>query len=82
MVWALTVVVGKPKSLSSSVIFLVDGGAVDGDGDEGDVGACVLWMVKRRRLMSSRVAAGILSLLAEMNWMRASSRVSAGRCRW
>ena len=32
---------------------------------------------KRRRLMSSRVAAGILSLLAEMNWMRTSSRERA-----
>ena len=55
----------------------VDGGVVDGDGDEGDLGALALLEVKRRRLMSSRVAAGILSLSAEMNWMRASSRERA-----
>ena len=38
----------------------------------------VLLMVKMRRLRSSRVAAGMVSLLAEMNWMRASSRERAG----
>src|ERR1700712_4107551 len=32
-----------------------------------------LFVEKRRRLMSSSVAAGILSLLAERNWMRTSS---------
>ncbi len=34
----MTVVVWKPKSASSSVTFFVDGGLVDGDGDDGNTG--------------------------------------------
>ena len=82
MVWALT----RCREAEFVVVFsdlLVEAGVVDGDGgSSGDLDALVLWRVKMRRLMSSWVAAGMLSLLAEMNWMRASSRERAGRCRW
>ena len=56
--------------------FFVDGIVVDGERDDGDFGREADRVVKTRRLISSSVAAGILSLLMEMNWMRASSRVS------
>ncbi len=39
MVWGLTVVLWKPKSSSSCGDLFVDGVVVDGDGDEGDLGA-------------------------------------------
>src|SRR5277367_293008 len=46
----------------------------------GTMGIFVPWVLRKvnmRRLISSRSAAGILSLLAEMNCMRASSREMA-----
>ena len=60
---------------------LVDGLVVDGDRGQGSgrgiLRPAVPLVEKRRRWMSSSVAAGILSLLMEMNWMRASSRERA-----
>ena len=47
-------------------------------GTTGTLVPMAVWVEKRRRLMSSSVAAGILSLLTEMNCMRTSSRVSGG----
>jgi len=51
---------------------LVDGGALNGMGMSGMWMGCVLCRVKRRRLISSSVAAGGVAR-AEMNWKRASS---------
>ena len=58
--------------------FLVDGRVVNGDGGEpGTLVPKAERVEKRRRLMSSRVAAGMTSWLTEMNWMRTSSRERA-----
>ena len=60
---------------------LVDGLVVEADGGrgrgKGTWRPLTLLVEKRRRWMSSSVAAGILSLLTEMSWMRASSSESA-----
>ena len=57
--------------------FFVDGVVVDGDGDDGDLGALGALEGEDAAVDLFEVAAGILSLLAEMNCMRASSRERA-----